>query len=165
MAGTKNLYNADPQEVLLEAIQQKTGVVLQMNYLTATVTPISGTQTRVRFEPKLVNGYCPYVDPIELVIDKLNLQSRLPKDMVYNGTWPATFETLALFMINSYGLLVLPDEWELVSNGTTVPMKGGQAVSPTLGGDRYVSLRTTTQHPLFVAGMTFQMFVTSPTAQ
>lgn len=165
MAGTKNVYNSDPLEIVIEALEKSFGIQLQRDYVTLSLTPISGSSTLVTISPKTVNGFSPYVDPISLTVNKLNLQAFLPKDMCYSGQYPITFTLLTNFMLASYGLLVRSGEWELVHGSDVFTVDESLLFDGDLSTDRYITLRPAMAHPIFTDTMTFKMLVTKDTLQ
>lgn len=162
MAGTKNLFNADPLEVVLEALELANGISLQREYVTLQAVALNATQTQVTLTPRLVGGYSPYVDPVSFPINKLNLSARLPKDMCYSGEWPASTAAFATFMLASYGLMIKTDEWEILHGSNVYPLNGSILVNPNITSNRVLRLRPSWQHPLFTQDMVFQITVTEP---
>lgn len=162
MAGNKNLYNSEPLEIVVEVLELANGIKLEREYVSITLTPQSGIATQVLIAPKLIDDYSPYVDPITLTLNKLNLSAQIPKDMCYSSVYPADYQSFVNFMLASYGLLVKADQWEIVHNSTVYPLTEGSVISADLSSDRYLTLRTTAAHPIFVAGMSFPLLVTDP---
>jgi len=162
MAGTKNIYNSEPLDVVVEMIRRSYGIVLDLNYATVTVAATSGTVSKVTITPKVVNGFTLYADPVEFSINKLNLSARIPKDMCYSGNWPATANEFASFMNSGYGLLVKLGQWEVLHNGVTYPLDGSVLINGDIDTERTLTLRPTAQHPLFTAANAFPLFVTDP---
>ncbi len=162
MAGTKNLFNADPLEVVLEALELANGIALQREYLTLDAVALNATETQVTLTPRLVGGYSPYVDPISFPINKLNLSPRIPKDMCYSGEWPATTAAFATFMLASYGLMIRSGEWEIQHGLNVYPLDGSILVNPNITSNRILQLRPTWRHPLFTTTMVFPITVTEP---
>jgi hypothetical protein len=166
MAGSKNIYNTDPVEVLVEALEQSHRVKFQREYVDISVVPINGINTVVTISPKLINGFSPYVDPISGSITKLDLsQSHVPKDMCYSSSYPMDFTSLVNFMLASYGLLVKSGHWEIVHGTTVHPVVEDMWVEDDLQLDRFITLRPSVNHPLFQPTMVFRMMVTEDTIQ
>jgi hypothetical protein len=163
MAGTKNLFNTDPLEVITETLERSNGIRLQREYVTITIATDNGATTLVTVSPNPVAGYCPYVEGISFQLDKLDVSGRIPHDMCYSGEWPATSQQFATFMLTSYGLLLLPEQWEVVRGDTVFPLDGSIDIGGDLTEGREITLRTTQNHPLFVEGMSIPLFVTNPT--
>lgn len=165
MAGTKNIFNADPVEVVIEALRMSHGTVLDLTYATVAVVPTASAElTRVTVTPKEVNGYSLYVEPLIFDMNKLNLAARLPKDMCYSGNWPATFTAFSSFMNAAYGLVVRADEWEIVHNGTTYPLTASTVLNFNITSVRNFVLRPSVRHLLFSQQMQFPMLITTTQA-
>lgn len=161
MAGTKNLYNSEPLDVAIEMLRAAFGVSLDRTYATVSIAAVNATTSQISVTPRVVNDFSLYADAVAFPINKLNLSARIPKDMCYSSQVPITFETLSSFMLGSYGLLILPGQWELVHNNVVYPLTGA-AVSYDFDLDisRTMSLRPTVQHPLFVPAMVYPLFIT-----
>lgn len=162
MAGTKNIYNSEALDVVLEMIRFTYGIALDLTYADVVVTPLTSTTTQVSITPKSVNGYSLYTDPVSFVINKLNLSARIPKDMCYSGNWPADFASFSQFMLASYGLLIKAGQWEVVYGSTVYPLDGSVLINPDITSDRFLTLRPTAAHPLFVPAMAYSLMVTDP---
>lgn len=162
MAGTKNIYNSEPLDVVIEMIRRSYGIALDLTYCSVAVVAQSSTVSQVSITPKTVNGFSLYVDPVNFTINKLNLVARLPKDMCYSGNWPATTADFATFINNGYGLLIKSGQWEVVHNGVVYPLNDAAVIDPDISDDRTITLRPTAAHPLFVPAMVFSMLVTDP---
>lgn len=162
MAGNKNVYNSEPLDVVVEALELANGIKLQREYLNVTLNPQAGA-TQVTLSPKLISGYSPYVDPVTLTISKLNMSAQIPKDMCFSAEWPATFTSFTNFMLASYGVLVKAGQWEIVHEGTVYPVIESLDLSMDVSTDRYITLRPTVSHPVFDTTMAFRLLVTEDT--
>lgn len=166
MAGNKNIYNTDPLEVMIEALEQSHRVKFQREYVEITLTPISATQTTVMVSPKLVNGFSPYVDPISGNVAKIDLSNTyVPKDMCYSSTYPIDYTSFVNFMMASYGMLIKSGQWEIVHASVVYPVVDGMLIDADLIADRSITLRPSLQHPLFRPTMVFRMLITEDTVQ
>lgn len=160
MAGPKNVYNAEPAEVVLVALEQANGVSFQRQYVNVTLVPSGPNNLNVTVAPRLVGGYSPYVDAITFGMRKLNLAARMPRDMCYSGDWPITLAGFASFMMTCYGLLIKSGQWELVHGSTVYPLDGSVTIEPSLSTNRFLNLRPTAAHPLFTPDMVLRIMVT-----
>lgn len=160
MAGPKNVYNAEPAEVVLVALEQANAITFQRQYVNVTLVPSGPNNVNVTVAPRLVSGYSPYVDAITFGMSKLNMAARMPRDMCYSGDWPITFTAFASFMLTSYGLLIKSGQWELVHGSTVYPLDGSVVIEPTLTSNRIINLRPTVNHPLFTPDMSMRIMIT-----
>lgn len=160
----KNVYNANPLDALITALELSQGIKLQREYLTTKLLVLNGATTVLTLEPKFVNGYCPYVDPVTLSLNKLDLTSQIPLDMCYSGQYPATYEVFANFMLSSYGVLIRPGEWTVQASGKHYRLEPGAVISADLTQDRRLWLSPTAEHPIFSTQMAMPLFVTDPHA-
>jgi hypothetical protein len=160
MAGTKNLFNTDPLEIVREALERANAIPLQHEYVDIALSNLGPTDALVVISPKTVSGQTPYVDAISLSFPKLDMSEKLPKDMCYSGTWPATFADFASFMLTSYDLLILPGQWEIRHGATIYPLDGTVLIDPDLSSDRTLLLSAAQAHPLFTPSVMFPLLVT-----
>ena len=165
MAGTKNVYNSEPLDIVVEALEKSTGAVLQRQYLDITLTPQSDTTTLVTLSPKLINGFSPYVDSVTLPFTKLDLRAYIPGDMCYSSQYPVDYASFTNFMMASYGLLVKPGQWEIFHGSNVFPVDESMFINDDLTGDRFLMLRPTAAHPIFRPEMIFPLLVTEDTIQ
>jgi hypothetical protein len=161
MVGTKNLYNTNPLEIVREALERGNALPLQREFIDVSLDALGTTQTLAIMTPLVIDNNTPYVDAISLPFPKLDLSAKLPKDMCYSGNWPATFEDFASFMMTGYGLLILPNQWQVTHDQTVYTLAPGVLMDHDISIDRSITLSPSVHHPLFTATMTLPMLVTS----
>lgn len=161
MAGTKNLFNADPLEVVIEALEKGNGISFDHNYVTIAITSVNATDITVSVEPNPIDTGCPYVEGISFNLNKLDLSRQIPKDVAYSGSWPASFEIFSSFMLANYGLRIKSGQWEISYDSTVVVLDDDAVIDKDLSVSRNILLRPTAAHPLFLNSMAIPIFVTS----
>lgn len=163
MAGTNNIFNAPPLDILLEAIERSSMVRLRREFLTATIASQTDTTTTIRLTPKAHNGMTLYVDEHLHTVDKLNLNGRMPKDMCYSGAYPLTYNSLVAFFSTTYGLELRSGEWILRQGGESLPLNTSFSSNKSYSGDRMFYLTPSSVHPIFrAASFELPVMITEP---
>lgn len=163
MAGANNIFNAEPLDILLEAIERSSMVRLRREFIVATIASQTNTTTTVRLTPKAHNGMTLYAFEHEHVVDKLNLNGRMPKDVCYSGAFPLTFEALVTFFSTTYGLELRTGEWTFRQGGVTVALDQAFTSNKSYVGDRMFYLSPSAAHPI-LRGASFELpvMITEP---
>ena len=163
MAGTKNIFNADPLDTIYEALVRTHGLSLRREEIAMEIVSQTAQHTRVRLTPQLSSGTTIYVNPVEYTIRKLNLSGRMPRDMSYSGDYPLTLEGLDSFFGASYGLDIRSGEWSLRRNGSEAVVDETFLSNGEIDVDRVFYLRPTAQHPLLEANsFELRVMITEP---
>ncbi len=162
MAGNKNIYNSTSLECALEVLWRTVAVRLDPDFVTYDLTSISNTQVRLRMTARATaaDGRLPiYSGTTDFLINKANLEAIIPRDIVYGGEYPTTFERLRNYLRTSYDFLLEEGEFTVVGSGNT-PLTGVTPINVPRDGQGRIYLQALPASRRWIAGGQFQITLT-----
>ena len=132
MAGSKTVYNSTTLDCALELVWRTLGVRIDRNSADCSVVSVNGEYSKLNVvaRPTAVDGsLTDYYGHSEFTYRKVDLESILPKDLVYDGEWPTTFERLQQFLKFSYDFWLEENEFVLQDSASSAPLKAGDTIS------------------------------------
>ncbi len=114
--GVLNLFNAPVNECIHDLVNRHFGTGLDLGNITTTSTILGFDEVQTLIYPKYV-GSSPWLGAAEFRYRKSDIATLMPEALPINLSYPTTFGPLRSYLMNIYGLEILPGEFAIVGRG------------------------------------------------
>lgn len=154
MAGFKNVYNSTTLDCALELVWRTLGVKIDRESVDCTVSSVSGEYSRLHLAARSTTAdgsVSSYYGMTDFTYRKVDLETILPKDLVYDGEYPTTFERLQQYLKFSYDFNLEEHEFVLVG-GSAMPLKAGDVINVAANAQGQIVLSAHVNSGRWLAG-------------
>lgn len=163
MSNIKSIYNSTSLACLLELLWISLAVRLDSDFVDYQISHTSGDSGLLTMTARTTasDGRVGiYSGTAQFPFNKMDIEDIFPRDLVYGGVYPVTFERMREYLDQSYDYRLEEFEFYQNSDATQHPLGVGDMfdAAPNVSGDIY--LRTTPTAARWRAGSTVRIHLT-----